>query len=1100
MPTPQELEQLNQFYQAYPETLSNEDVDSIQQSNAIAGVPFKRNYEASEFNFVNTIKNLLGGFVQGFTTIDTGVEQKNTWDSIANSVGNLFGFMGIIPGAGTALSLVSKGLGASFKGAKLLQVASKVTEMKSIPMLMADFTMKKMGEWGGKEVALTAERMLASKTVLGKKILDVAEGALHLGLASGFGAAPIYDWTTSIDERFQAMKHGALAGGVFRTMGNFIPNSNVRDPQDGIIQQLYKSFGRDAGATTRMLSTAMFMGLPSTIKDDPIELQVKSYLEGLLFGVGESSINEKNVIRFSQKAPQEYLKGADVYSNMREVLLLDPEKLPGWSKDNPMADGFYLTETEQKIMNEQVDLLHARRKLNYDKKDVRSQLNLDLSGTEIHTESSVALHQSIADAISNKRMESVDKMNELIAKHRDGVIGKSLYENDYKQLMREYQELNSILYDAQVDVLTEKNKEKLYKENPDYASNMIEFDVMARKEATKEISNRLHADIAVVKAENYVADAKTNVKQIGDNIDEIQAVNYRYIASQEKRVPSPILNPITEVAKNTLPEGYNGEALLKRKYEIVEILGDLIDKHSKLKKSQKGMSGITFDEVATEINKKFPEAKVSKENPTYAPLVNILTTMEQFEPVKTGFYDTASGMVYEYANGEKDAQGNPVTLFKSKYNFLYNNLKAINPESDPIEIRTTRVTETDPETGIQTVTDEDLYVKGFNFGKAVNDMHKQGYALLFGVKDSPNLVFDKYLDGASTPEKAQEYLDAVAKKLNRSKKKLKEFQEGIADGYEIAKKENPKLTKGMYSQKLVNNMIVREQLEGKPIEHILKADFGKTGFLGSATKFVKRTSLMINGFPIYMRKDFKDLLPDGKMKGVLTDAVEDVFNKKGEDISLVETRFIDGKWQKVKIATHQDGAIILRGDIFDRFAQAMGMEVHVGGLKGTQTGTTEYGMMLGKYLYHRATAEYDKEMQRLGLHYIHNTTTAKAYGDTPVYKRTWKDGKLTITDKSGNDIFAREIARETQKTPAQQRVPETSKKSKLADWIQEGMRREGKEPDRMFNDFDLGNQSVVDAIKNDPTLSELQKKYVLATGNKPKSDEDRKSTRLNSSH
>lgn len=50
------------------------------------------------------------------------------------------------------------------------------------------------------------------------------------------------------------------------------------------------------------------------------------------------------------------------------------------------------------------------------------------------------------------------------------------------------------------------------------------------------------------------------------------------------------------------------------------------------------------------------------------------------------------------------------------------------------------------------------------------------------------------------------------------------------------------------------------------------------------------------------------------------------------------------------------------------------------------------------------------------------------------------------------------------------------------DWLRERMEREGLDPNRPFNDIDIHNPSVVEAIQNDPSLSPEEKDRILKTG------------------
>lgn len=62
------------------------------------------------------------------------------------------------------------------------------------------------------------------------------------------------------------------------------------------------------------------------------------------------------------------------------------------------------------------------------------------------------------------------------------------------------------------------------------------------------------------------------------------------------------------------------------------------------------------------------------------------------------------------------------------------------------------------------------------------------------------------------------------------------------------------------------------------------------------------------------------------------------------------------------------------------------------------------------------------------------------------------------------------------------------KTSKLPVWVIDVMKRERIDPQRLLNDIDVQNPSVVRAIVADPTLSEKQKAYILggSRGQAPK--------------
>lgn len=62
------------------------------------------------------------------------------------------------------------------------------------------------------------------------------------------------------------------------------------------------------------------------------------------------------------------------------------------------------------------------------------------------------------------------------------------------------------------------------------------------------------------------------------------------------------------------------------------------------------------------------------------------------------------------------------------------------------------------------------------------------------------------------------------------------------------------------------------------------------------------------------------------------------------------------------------------------------------------------------------------------------------------------------------------------------------KEKNLPDWAKEEMFRRGLDPKRPLNDVDIQNQSVIDAVKSDPSLTQEQKDRILKTGSPKKSD------------
>ena len=74
--------------------------------------------------------------------------------------------------------------------------------------------------------------------------------------------------------------HGAVFGGVFRTLGNVI------------------NTGKSSDKAIRAIAGSVFMGLPATLRGATNAEQVYEYLLGAYFGAGETSWYKHGASRF----------------------------------------------------------------------------------------------------------------------------------------------------------------------------------------------------------------------------------------------------------------------------------------------------------------------------------------------------------------------------------------------------------------------------------------------------------------------------------------------------------------------------------------------------------------------------------------------------------------------------------------------------------------------------------------------------------------------------------------------------------------------------------------------------------------------------------
>ena len=286
-----------------PQSASEEEKQTVRKHAEYHNVPF---YEG-EFSVLDAIKQAGGGFFEGFTTLKIADPPDNEYEAIARNLGHLVGF---VPGI---LSGPLKALGLLTKSKTLLQAAKGVSGIKSGPMLAADYVTKGAkkiikpalsGAIGGRVKAFDT----ASKFMLGQKAAHIAEGAFHLGVASSVSS--VWD---GVDQMWASFKSGAVAGGVFRGIGNVIPGTTTGDK------------------ALRAVAGSMFMGIPSTLRGQTTPEQIYEYLIGAYFGSKEGPWHRAKAVAGIKEMEKQASK------NPKLEWEKNPEEMSNWDEYHPLV-------------------------------------------------------------------------------------------------------------------------------------------------------------------------------------------------------------------------------------------------------------------------------------------------------------------------------------------------------------------------------------------------------------------------------------------------------------------------------------------------------------------------------------------------------------------------------------------------------------------------------------------------------------------------------------------------------------------------------------------------------------------------------------------
>ena len=296
-------ERINQ-YNSNESFYTESDKSNIRQHAVHHNVPF---YEG-EFDLIDAFKQAGAGFFEGFTTLNLMEPADNEYEQIFRNLGHLAGFApGLLAVPLNAGSKVIKGVGL----ARLAKTASALND-KSVPMAGAKFltTKAKAIVKPALGMATTGKAGAASDALgflTGNKARHMMEGAFHLGAASA-----ISSWQGGVDQMMHGFVGGAMAGGVFRAIGNIALTGSEASQK-----------------VIRGLAGSLFMGLPSTMRGATTPEQVYEYTMGAYFGKSERPWTQAKAGKFLKSMQERAQKDPELRASM------DPEMHPEFAELPP---------------------------------------------------------------------------------------------------------------------------------------------------------------------------------------------------------------------------------------------------------------------------------------------------------------------------------------------------------------------------------------------------------------------------------------------------------------------------------------------------------------------------------------------------------------------------------------------------------------------------------------------------------------------------------------------------------------------------------------------------------------------------------------------
>ena len=432
------VQNLIRTYRSNPTIFNDDQLDELERLAEQNEIKFKRTQ--SEFSLRRGLQQAQAGFIEGLTTFDLiPKEPRNTGEAIFRQLGHLAGFAPAIlkaPFMG-AVKLASKVTGQETKEIVAGRFTSAaldgidVLDSIAFPMIASRKT-KQLFDYGLKKTGADSLDFLKH----GSRTRAITEEAL--GLASASAISNVWKGKDAIVDSYIG---GAIAGGAFGGIGNFVSVGN-----------LYKGNPQQVEQANKLLRAGVasaFMGIPSTLRNDPTEMQIYEYLLGGFFGYNTRPARETEAAKWINQnrtaeeifRPEKSKEWKNVSKNAQDYIIRDHPMTKEMNSEglggSTGAALSYLERTNShrmdgsKINHRQEALKHLRdNKLDVNEKNIHDYYRTkaaSLYKTQNPLRDAIVINNSI---LNDQRMDKMDKAEKELFNIKD--ISKNISDTSKK--------------------------------------------------------------------------------------------------------------------------------------------------------------------------------------------------------------------------------------------------------------------------------------------------------------------------------------------------------------------------------------------------------------------------------------------------------------------------------------------------------------------------------------------------------------------------------------------------------------------------------------------------------------------------------------------